>query len=92
MKYAAFLQFGINGCESVEIIEADSEQGAYDTCYEMTIEHAQSYGFEQDLEHFGDNDTLGSEWNEELEEYQQEACVDCYVEEYDPERHDDYLV
>ena len=57
----------------------------------MCVEHAQSYGFEQNKEVFGDLDTVGRDYDEDLEEYSETGFIDSSIELYDPEKHDDYL-
>jgi hypothetical protein len=90
-KYFATLNFGFPGCESHELIVADTEEEAQDIAYDMCIDLASSYGFEQDEYHFGDRDTVGKDWDEDAEDYVETGFLDPSVEEYDPLVHDNYL-
>jgi hypothetical protein len=73
------------------IIEAkDEEAAALDARYEC-IEWADSFGYEQDLDYFGDSDQLGKAWDDEYGEYIYTSELECWVELYDPEEHDEYL-
>lgn len=91
MKFFAELSFGLVGCKSCEVIEADSLAEAEITAYQLAVENAESYGYYQDEDHFGDLDTVGKDWDEDEECYEQEGFIDFYVEPYEPEKHDPYL-
>jgi hypothetical protein len=91
MKFFARLSFSICGMDTGVIIDAPSEVAAEELAYEMTVEHATSYGFYQDEEVFGDFDTLGCDFDEETESYAQEGFIDSHVELYIPELHDMHL-
>lgn len=88
MKYVAFLDFGVAGCSSAELIEANSVEEAEQIARESTIEWASSFGYEKDEDYFGDLDSVGCDWLEEEEEYAQEGFIDSFVEEYNHEKHD----
>ena len=90
-KYFCKVSFGICCCESTCIIVANTENDALGIAREEAIENAQSYGFEQDLDYFGDADTVGKDYDEDEETYTQEGYLDYFVELYDPEKHDDLI-
>lgn len=90
-QWLAHISFGIIGCDTYIIVEAETEEEASREAYEETIELASSYGFEQDLDFFGDNDSLGCNFDKETHQYEQEAFIDSSVCPYDPEKHDGYL-
>lgn len=89
MKYFVTLSFGIVSCEGYDVIEASSLEEAEREAYEMCVEHAQAYGFEQDEDHFGDLDSVGREWDKE--DYAEQGFIDPSVELYIPKKHDGYL-
>lgn len=91
MKFFVRMDFGILGCSGTELIEASSFSDAEKIAYDMTVDWAESYGYEQNESVFGDLDTLGFEWSEEEEEYLSEGFIDPSVEEYDPQVHDGEL-
>ena len=89
-KYFAHISCG-NGMKDYLLIEAEGEEEAEEDARQECIDLADSYGYEQDLDHFGDNDQLGKDWDEEEEEYGDTQELEYWVELYDPEEHDDYL-
>lgn len=91
MKYFAHLFFGFNQMEGYEIIEAETEDEAYKLAYSATIDWAEQFGFQQDGDTFDTYDEVGSCWDEDLYEYEQEGTIEPSVKPYIPEKHDDYL-
>ena len=91
MKYFAHLCFGYNQMEGFEIIEAETEDEAYKLAYAGTIDWAAQYGFYQDFDTFDTYDEVGSCWDEDLQEYEQEGTIAPSVTLYIAEKHDDYL-
>lgn len=89
--YFARLYFGVTGCTGYELVHAESLAQAEKEAYELTVDWASSFGFEQDLNYFGELDSVGSGWDDEEESYEQEGFIDPLVELYDPETHDCYL-
>lgn len=66
------------------VIEADSYSEAEHFAREACLELANEYGYEDDVDYFGDHDTVGAEWDEESEEYLEEGTLEytvCYLEE-----------
>lgn len=90
-KWLAKLSFSVVGCDTHTLIEADTYEEAYQQAYEDSIEWAQSFGYEQDDEAFGDLDTVGCDWDEDEQEYAQQGFIDPEVVPYVPEKHDMYL-
>ena len=98
IKWFYKVGFDICGCDYTGIIEAETEEQALDEAREIAIENAQSYGFEQDEEFFGDLDQVGNNWYEDPDDeesedvgYEQTGYLSYYVVEYDPEKHDAYI-
>lgn len=90
--------FDIYGCDSTGTLEAATKEAALKTAREIAIENAQSFGFEQDEEFFGDLDQVGNTWyddpdDEESEDvgYEQSGYLSYFVEPYDPEKHNTYI-
>ena len=79
---------GMTGCE-VESFNTDSEANEY--ARYQAIDWAQSFSYEQDEDHFGEEDSVGCDWNEDDGCYDQEGFLEYEAVEYDPEEHDDYL-
>ena len=89
MKYFTKVGFGIVGCETAEVFEAASLKEAEETAYLIAVENAESFGFYQDEEHFGDRDSVGKDYDEG--EYYESGFLDYYVGPYVAEEHDMYL-
>jgi len=104
IKYFYRVSFGFVGCESTGVLEAKNELAAHETARELAIENAESFGYYQDEDVFGDLDTVGSpaenlteEEEEEEEElefegYDEVGELDYYVEVYNSEKHDGLYV
>lgn len=91
MKWFATIDFGQSGCGTHMLIEADTQEKANELAREHTIDWASSYGFEQDPDYFGEYDSVGRNWDEYEQEYEDIGFIDCDAEPYDPEEHDGYL-
>ena len=91
-KYFAKCSIGA-GMESYELIEEDSFDKAEELARSLCIDLADSYGFYQNEEYFGELDSVAQEdsWDEDEEEYTNIGFLEYYVEDYNPEEHDDYL-
>lgn len=74
-----------------EKYENMTSEEATDYARSDCIDFSQEYGYEQDEDHFSELDSLGRNWDEETEEYEDVSELDYYIEEYDPEEHDGYL-
>lgn len=97
IKYFYRVSFGFVGCESTGLLEAKNEEAALEIVRELAIANAESFGYYQDEEVFGTQDTVGSpaeDLTEEEEEglefdgYEEVGELDYYVEVYSPEEHD----
>ena len=91
-KWFAEISCG-NGMTKWELIEDCDYEQAESWAREDCVDWASSFSYYQDEDYFGDLDQLYKEgsWDEESEEYGDVSELDYYVEEYDPEEHDDYL-
>ncbi|CAM0058941.1 hypothetical protein VPHK406_0182 [Vibrio phage K406] len=91
-KWFATISCG-NGMTKWELIEEPDYDSADRWAREDCIDFASSYGYYQDLDHFGDYDQLYKEdsWCDEEEDYMDITELDYFVVEYDPEEHDGYL-
>ncbi len=87
-KFFVEVSFGYVGCYSRDVIEADSEEEARNDAYIMAIENAESFGFYQDEEHFGDLDSVGKDFDEDESDYLETGFLYFHVEPYVPEKHD----
>lgn len=91
MKWFAELSFGYPTMTGTMLIEAGTVEEAEAEARKECIEWASSYGFEQDPDHFGDYDSVGREWDEDEESYNEEGTLEPSVEPYNSEEHDGYL-
>lgn len=78
---------------STALEEFDSAEEAEAWARDECLDLADSYGYYNDEDYFGDLDQLYREdsWDEETEEYTDISELEYYVEEYDPEEHDGEL-
>jgi len=97
IKYFYRVSFGFVGCESTGLLEAKNEEAALEIVRELAIANAESFGYYQDEDAFGDLDTVGAvaenlteeeEAELEFEGYGEVGQLDYYVEVYNPEKHD----
>mgnify|MGYP000058844504 FL=1 len=97
IKYFYRVSFGFVGCESTGVLEAETETLAEEMARDLAIENAESFGYYQDEEVFGTQDTVGSpvedlteeeEEDLEFEGYEETGELDYYIEVYSPEKHD----
>lgn len=90
MKYYIRCEIG-SGMFTDELIEARSKEHAEGLARVMCIELADSYGYYQDEDYFGELDSVGKDYNDEEGFYENEAFMEYYAELYDSERHDELL-
>jgi|TARA_R100000084_G_C4625503_1_gene135573 hypothetical protein len=97
IKYFYRVSFGFVGCESTGLLEAKNEEAALEIVRELAIENAESFGYYQDEDAFGDLDTVGAvaenlteeeEAELEFEGYGEVGQLDYYAEVYNSEKHD----
>jgi len=86
--YFASLSFSMVGCTQEVLVSARTETEAWDEALRLSLELAESFGFEQNEDHFGDLDSVGLDWNEEEVRYEQEGFLDPGVELYDDKKHE----
>lgn len=87
-KWFVEVGFGYVGCYGRDVFEAETEEEARDYAYIMSIQNAESFGFYQDEEHFGELDSVGKDFDEDEGEYLETGSLDFHVEPYVPEKHD----
>ena len=90
-KWFYSVSFGFCGSDSTGTIDSETMDQALEEVRELAIGNAESFGFNQDPEFFGDYDQVGRGFNAELESYDEEGTLDYYVEPYEPEKHDDLI-
>jgi len=87
-KYYYEISIGFAGMDKLGAIETDlSDNEILEWLREEAIEHAMSYGFEQDEMYFGDLDQVGSEWDEDEQCYLNEGYLEYWYEDYNEEAH-----
>lgn len=93
-KYVVFAGIGLVGCDTVELVEVPNLV-VYGYLEEISriiaIENANSFGYCQDEEYFGDEDSLGWGWDSTIGYYMGETYLEYYYEKYNPEKHDKLL-
>lgn len=99
IKYYYKVGTGFAGCDEEGLLEARNEEAAMELAREFAIANAEMYGMYQDLDVFGDLDTVGTPIDEddyteeELEELEHDGYedvtgeLDYYVEVYNEEKH-----
>jgi len=79
------------GMTGYEVDSFNTDDDANEHARSQAIDWAQLFGYEQDEDYFGEMDSVGLDWNEDDECYEQEGFLEYDVVEYDPEEHDSYL-
>ena len=92
MFYKAEIHLGFCGMDTVVYFQAVSQKAAEECARELAIDHAESYGFEQNEDVFGDYDTIGRNFDEDSEEYEEVGSLDYYVEEVSQEEYEDNVL
>ena len=87
-KWFVDVSFGYVGCHCRDVIEAETLDDAINDAYIMSIENAESFGYYQDEEHFGELDSVGKDFDEDEGEYEYTGFLDVFVEPYDAEKHE----
>lgn len=96
-KYVVFAGVGLVGCDTVELVEVpDSIQHVVifmdKVSRQIAIENAESFGYYRDEDYFGDEVSLGCDWDDTIGYYMCEGFLDYYYEGYNPEKHDNLLI
>ena len=89
MFYKAEIHLGFCGMDTEVYFQAVSQKAAEECARELAIDHAESYGFEQNEDVFGDYDTIGCNFDEDSEEYEEVGSLDYCVEEVSQEEYED---
>ena len=92
MFYKAKMHLGFCGMDTEVYFQAVSQKAAEECARELAIDHAESYGFEQNEDVFGDYDTIGRNFDEGSEEYEEVGSLDYYVEEVSQEEYEDNVL
>ena len=79
MFFKAEIGLGFCGMDTVDYFEADSHEEAEIIARELAVDWAETYGFEQNEEVFGDLDSIGKDFDEESETYDLEGTLDYWV-------------
>lgn len=81
IKYYYKVGTGFAGCDDEGILEAKNEEAALELARLYAIDNAETHGMYQDLEAFGDLDTIGTPICED--EYTEEELEDLEFEGYE---------
>ena len=92
MFYKAEIHLGFCGMDTEVYFQAVSQKDAEECARELAIDHAESYGFEQNENVFGDYDTIGRNFDEGSEEYEEVGSLDYSVEEVSQEEYEDNVL
>lgn len=92
MFFKATVGLGICGVQDEQYFEADSVKEAEEIARELASDLAEQYGFEQNEEVFGDLDTIGRDFDEDSEEYEEVGTLGYYVEEVSQEEYEDNVL
>ena len=81
------------GMNSYHLIESDSYCAAEEEARLFCIELAESYGYYQNEDYFGERDSVAEEdsWDEDEEDYGNIGFLEYETSYYTPEEHDGYL-
>lgn len=76
------------GMDRTGIIETEAETAVIDEyLYQLALDNASDFGYETDEDHFGDLETVGRDWDDELEEYDDQSELQYGFDPYDEEEH-----
>lgn len=90
-KFFITYGFGYAGCEGAGVITAENIDEATDEARCAALSNAESFGYYQDEDYFGDLDQVGRPAEEEDDEedaYLETGTLDYYAVPYVPETHD----
>ena len=81
------------GMNSYSLVEAESYKKAENEARQLCIELAESYGYYQNEEHFGELDSVADEdsWEEDEGDYSNVGFLEYETSYYTPDDHDGYL-
>ena len=92
MFYKAEIRLGFCGMDTEVYFQAVSQKDAEEYARELALDHAESYGFEQNEDVFGDYNTIGRDFDEDLEKYEEVGSLDYSVEEVSQEEYEDNVL
>ena len=87
MFFKTKINLGFCGMDTVVYFQTVSQKDAEDYAREIAIGWAESYGFEQNEEVFGDQDTIGCNFDEDEQEYDDVGLLNYSVEEVSEEEY-----
>ena len=81
------------GMNSYQLVEESSYDKAEELARSLCVELAESYGYYQSEEYFGELDSVAREesWDEDDEEYGDVGFLGYETSYYTPDEHDGYL-
>lgn len=92
MFFKTKICLGFCGMDTVEYFHAHNLEEAEILARELALGHADSYGFEQNEEVFGDYDTIGRGFDEDEQEYEEVGFLDYSVDEVSEEEYKENML
>ena len=92
MFFKTEIHLGFCGMDTVEYIQAGSLKEAAVIARDLALNHAESYGFEQNEEMFGDYDTIGRNFDEDEQEYDEVGFLDYSVDKISEEEYKENIL
>ena len=83
--------WGLCDMDTVEYFQADSLKEAEVIARDLALIHAESYGFETNEDIFGDQDTIGRDFDEDEQEYNDVGFLDYSVDEISEEEYKEHI-
>ena len=91
MFFKTEINLGFCGMGTVEYFQAAGFKEAEVAARELALGHAETYGFEQNEELFGDQDTIGRDFDEDAQEYDEVGFLDYSVDKVSEEEYKDNI-
>ena len=92
MFFKTEINLGFCGMDTVEYFQATSLKEAEATARALALDLAESYGFEQNGEMFGDYDTIGRNFDEDEQEYDEVGFLDYSVDKISEEEYKENIL
>ena len=92
MFFKTEINLGFCGMDTVVYFQAVSQKAAEDYAREVAIDWAETYGFEQNEDIFGDQDTIGRNFDEDEQEYDEVGFLDYSVDKVSEEEYKDNIL
>ena len=83
---------GFCGMDTVEYFQANNLKEAEVIARELAIGWAETYGFEQNEDIFGDQDTIGLNFDEDAQEYDDVGSLDYSVDKVSEEEYKENIL